>query len=220
MATPIQIVCPECDKQIKAPDSVLGKKVRCKFCQAVFVAKKAAAKSPAAKPAKPPAGKPNKPPAGKPAKSSKPALDDEEEDANPYGMTDTDLAYRCPNCANEMENDDAIICLTCGYNTETREQGKTRKVHGLSGGEHFVWLLPGIACVLALLLVIGFNVWYLMKIDDFVNADDSWYLAVWCSGGIKFWVVLISLFIVFFTGKFAVKRLILHPKPPEVEKRK
>ena len=217
MATPILIVCPECDKQIKAPDNVLGKKVRCKSCQAVFVAKKSPAKSPAAKPAKPPAGKPTKPQAGKPAK---PAMDDDEEDANPYGITETDLAYRCPNCANEMENDDAIICLTCGYNTETREQGKTRKVHALTGGEHFVWLLPGIACALVVFTVIGFNVWYLMKIDDLLGGEDSWYLSMWANSGIKLWIVLMSLFVLYLAGKFAIKRLILHPKPPEVEKRK
>ncbi len=96
MATTILIVCPECDKQIKAPENVLGKKVRCKFCQASFVASKGgSAKPPAAKPAKPPAGKPPapKPPAGKPAK---PAVDEDDDDPNPYGMINVNLSRAVP----------------------------------------------------------------------------------------------------------------------------
>jgi hypothetical protein len=215
MATTILIRCPECDRQIKAPDSVLGKKVRCKYCQAAFVARKGPDKPPAGKSAKP--SKPSKPPAGKPAH----AQVDEEEDANPYGVTDMDFAARCPNCANEMESEDAIICLHCGYNTVTRQQAKTRKVHDTTAGEWFLWLLPGIACALAVLALIGFDVWYLMKIDEMVDKEnDSWYIAMWAVGGIKLWIVIMSLFAIYLAGKFAIRRLILHPKPPEVEKLK
>ena len=224
MATTILIVCPKCGKQIKAPDNVLGKRVRCKFCQAAFVATQGAAKAPAGKPAKPPTGKPAKPPAAKPAGSmpTKRAVeDDEDDDPNPYGVTDMDLAYRCPNCANEMESEDAVVCLTCGYNTQTRERVKTRKVHDLTGGQHFLWLLPGIACTLVVLAIIGFNVWYLLKIDVLVSwENDPFYLGMWTISGIKLWIVLISLFFIWLAGKFAVKRLILHPKPPEIEKTK
>jgi hypothetical protein len=227
MATTILIVCPECNKQIKAPDNVLGKKVRCKFCQAAFVARKGGAdKASAGKSAKPPAGKPAKPAAGKPAaekppaaKPAKPVLDDDDDDPNPLGMIDINLAARCPNCANEMESEDAVVCLNCGYNTQTRQQFQTRKVHPLTGGEHFIWLLPGIACALAVCSVIGFDIWYLMKIDDLVD-PDSWYSAMWAHSGIKLWVILMSIFAIYIAGKFAVKRLILHPKPPEVEKKK
>ena len=71
-----------------------------------------------------------------------------------------------------MESEDAVVCLNCGYNTQTREQFQTRKVHDLGGGEHFIWLLPGIACALAVLIVIGFNIWYLLKIDDMVSMGE------------------------------------------------
>jgi hypothetical protein len=155
----------------------------------------------------------------KPAKPAKRPADEEDDDPNPYGLIDVDLVPRCPDCANEME-EGAIVCLICGYNTQTREKAKTRKVYHLTFGEHFLWLLPGIACALAVCIVIGFNVWYLMKIDDLLGNEDSWYLFMWAHSGIKLWVVLVSLFLIWLAGKFAVKRLILHPKPPEVEKLK
>jgi hypothetical protein len=216
MATTILIVCPECNRQVKAPQNVIGKKVRCKFCQASFVARKGPDKPPAGKSAKAPAGKPAKAPARKPGKA---ALDDEDDDPNPYGVTTLDLTPRCPHCANELESEDDVICLHCGYNTRTREQFKTHKIYDTTFVEHFLWLLPGIACALAVLAVIGFDVWYLLKIDDVVDKAE-WYGQALCHGGIKLWVVIVSLFSIYLAGKFAIRRLILHPKPPEVEKRK
>lgn len=221
MAATILIACPECEKTIKAPANVLGKKVRCKSCQATFVAKQSKGKEPSGNPSQPSSGKAAKKPSSKPTtkKPARMALDDDDDDPNPYGMIDMSFVPRCPECANEME-EGAIICLTCGYNTQTRERYKFRKVHYLTFGQHFKWLLPGIACVLAVMAVIGFNTWYLLKIDDYIGEEDPWYLYMWRSGGIKLWVVLPSLFAIWFAGKFAVKRLILHPKPPEVEKMK
>ncbi|HEY7427661.1 MAG TPA: hypothetical protein VH682_25745 [Gemmataceae bacterium] len=221
MASTILIVCPECGKQIKAPDNVLGKKVRCKFCQAAFVASKGGNKPAAGKPGKPSAVKSAKAPTDKPAagKPPKPAVDDDEDDENPYGMTDVNLSARCPNCANEMESEEAIICLSCGYNTRTRELAKTLKTYDNTIGEKFLWLLPGIACALAVLVLIGFNVWYLLKIDDVVDWDkDSFFLGMWTINGIKLWVVIMSLGLIWLAGKFAVKRLILNYSRPEVEK--
>ena len=50
--------------------------------------------------------------------------------------------------------------------------------------------------------------------------NDNFFLGMWTINGIKLWVVIMSLGAIWFAGKFAVKRLILHPKPPEVEKKK
>jgi hypothetical protein len=219
MSATILIVCPECEKEIKAPANVLGKKVRCKSCQATFVADTKKSKGPSGKPAKPSAGKSAKAPTGKSGPNKARRADDDDDDPNPYGMVDMSFVPRCPDCANEME-DGAIVCLTCGYNTRTRERAKTRKIYYLTFGEHFIWLLPGIACALAVSIVVAFNAWYLIKIDDLIDENDPWYLYMWRSGGIKLWVVLPSLFAIWLAGKFAVKRLILHPKPPEVEKLK
>jgi hypothetical protein len=221
MAATILIACPECEKTIKAPAHVLGKKVRCKSCQATFVANEMKGKDSPGKSSKPSSGKAAKKPSGKPT-TNKPArmkMDDDDDDPNPYGLIDMSFASRCPECANEME-EGTIICLTCGYNTQTRERYRTRKVYDLSFGQHVMWLLPGIACFLAICVIIGFNTWYLLKIDDLIAEEDPWYLYMWRSGGIKLWVVLPSLGLIWLAGKFAVKRLILHPKPPEVEKMK
>jgi DNA-directed RNA polymerase subunit RPC12/RpoP len=219
MAAPILIVCPKCGKQVKAPEKVLGKKVRCKYCRASFVASDSGGNMPPAKSAKPPAGKGAKSPADK--KTNRPArlrLDDEEDDPNPYVLQDVSLAPRCPDCANEVD-EGQVICLHCGYNLRTREKAKTRKVYDQTFKDYFFWLLPGIACALAVLSLIGFNAWYLAKIDDLVD-ENSWYSSMWAHRGIKTWVVIMSLGLIWLAGKFAVKRLIFHPRPPEVEKLK
>jgi hypothetical protein len=207
MATTILITCPECGKQAKAPEQVFGKKVRCKGCQAVFVAKPAGGKAAP--------GKPAKKPAAKPAKS----VDDKDE--TPYDLQDMSFAPRCPNCANELESEDDTVCLICGYDNRKREQHKMVKVYGVSFFEHAQWLLPGIACVLVCLVVIGFNIWYQWQITELVSWEsDSWYIGMWAIGGIRLWVTITSLFIVWICGRFAVKRLVLHFRPPEVEKLK
>src|SRR3982074_2033126 len=103
MAEAITIICPECEKKMTVPADAVGKKARCKECQHVF-----AVRAPATKKA---------PPAPK-IKSAKPKAkptDEDEEDDTPIGVTALDTAPRCPNCANEMESEEAVICLTCGY---------------------------------------------------------------------------------------------------------
>src|SRR5947209_4244273 len=149
----IVISCPECDKKIKAPADAVGKKIRCKSCDHVFVIKapgKASAKVPG--PIKPaaPSGKPPK--AEKPAKPTSPPkpskpTDEDDEDANPYGLAEVDEKLRCPQCAFEME-EGAFICVGCGFNTRTREQARTLRIKETTGQDKFLWLLPGILAVL------------------------------------------------------------------------
>jgi DNA-directed RNA polymerase subunit RPC12/RpoP len=230
----VTIACPECEHKVKVRAEVVGKKIRCKECEHVFVArpvadkeavsKKPAAKKPAARaePARKPAAKGaaaktkgKEEAAVKPAAPApKPVTD--EDDGNPYGLTDADLAYRCPSCANEMESEDAIICLHCGYNTHTRTAVKTRKIHDTTSGDVFLWLLPGILCVVGILIWIATDLVYCLKIDDWLD-PDSWTF-FFAHPGIKLWLVITSLFFCYYLGKFAIKRLIINNKPPEVEK--
>src|SRR5260370_30925975 len=87
MADTVTVSCPECDKKIKVPEDALGKKIRCKGCDEVFVAKAPGRQAPAKKaPAKSAAKAP------KPAPRKKPA-DAEREETNPYGVTDESLGH-------------------------------------------------------------------------------------------------------------------------------
>jgi predicted Zn finger-like uncharacterized protein len=242
MASTITITCPECGIQIKAPAGVEGKKIRCKSCGHTFTAKaapevveeveevqeagpakkaaKAPAKAPAAKapPAKAAPAKPKDKPPAKPDKAAKkPPQDEEDEDSNPYKVTALENAARCPECANEMESEDAVVCLHCGFNTQTRERARTRKIRDVTGFDMFLWLLPGIACVLAIILLITFDILYCVKIEDWIE-KDVWYDFI-AHYGIKIWLVIISLFGMYKAGYFAVQRLIIHNTPPEVEEK-
>jgi predicted Zn finger-like uncharacterized protein len=202
MAATIIVACPECHKQIKAAADLLGKKVRCKACGHSFTAKAGPPPKAAANPGKP-----------RPAKKAA----DDDEDANPYGVEALDLAPRCPNCANEMESAEAIICLYCGYNTQTRVQGQTQKLHDITGMDWFLWLLPGIACVLAIIVLVVLDVLYCIYAEDWTK--DQWYEFT-SHLGIKLWVSVMVVFACWLAGKFAFKRLVLNPHPPEIQKRK
>jgi membrane-associated PAP2 superfamily phosphatase len=125
---------------------------------------------------------------------------------------------RCPDCANEMEPD-AIVCLTCGYNTRTRMRAHTRRTHETTFWDYFIWLLPGVGCLLAVIGLIVTDVLYCLKGRDWLG-DETWYGAMLTHKGVMMWLVLITLFIMYPAGKFAVKRLILHFHPPEIERHK
>lgn len=224
MAAAITVECPECEEKLRAPEDARGKKVRCKSCGHAFVvpaAPKAAAKAPAKPPAKSPA-KPNAKAQAKPAAAPKapapapvPPPADDEGDAKPYGVVTLELSHRCPECANELESEEAVICLACGYNTQTRTRHLTKKVYEPTGGERFMWLLPGILSAIGFLSLIGFDIFYWMEMPDLTK--DHWYEFLG-SGAIIMWVIIGSLFGMFYAARFAIKRLVFHPNPPEVEK--
>ncbi len=206
-ATPV-ITCPECKKKFKGKEGLEGKKIRCPACGHAFIVEMAVEgkvdSSPAAVRAKAPAT------AAAPA--PKGALD-EEPDEDPYGVTTPDLAPRCPNCANELESADALICLFCGYNTQTRKAGKTKKVVALTFGDHFLWLLPGLSCALGILFLYLFNLFYGLVLPGILEYD-SW-VQMFNHESLRLWICLISLAVIWGLGYYAHKRLIFEPKPPE-----
>ncbi len=222
MAATITVTCTECDTSFKTSAEVQGKKVRCKSCGGVFVARPAAgaaaSKSVTAKPAAKPAAKPVKKEVAQP----KPPVEaaDTDDDGNPYGLTETDLTPRCPHCANELESAEAKICLYCGYNTETRQQAKVRKVIDQTSGDVFMWLLPGILCALAVIFMAVWDVLYCLRIDAWVESqDEHWYFDLMASGALKTWMCVGTSFIGYMMGKFAIRRLIFDRVPPEIEKK-
>ncbi len=227
----ITVTCPECAKQIKAPAEVAGKKIRCKGCGHTFAARAdkggadnatgiqaPAPGKPGAKPAKPGPDKP----AEKPNAPYKFADDDDEGPAQ-YGVTDLDTTPRCPHCANEMESEEAVVCLHCGYNTLTRERVTTKKVRDVTGGDQFMWLLPGILCAVLAFFLLTWAVlntvgYYQMDWEEFreKHGESAKYGkqgAVCCV--IWWWVLM--LWGAYKSGRFAIKRLFINNTPPEVE---
>jgi hypothetical protein len=210
MASTITITCPECDKQLKASSDMLGKKIRCKGCGATFAARAPGKSAPAREPDKKdaPADKSKKAqPKGKPAS---------DEDDKPYGVTEEYLGRRCPDCTEALD-DEQVICLNCGYNTMTRIKGRVRKVRDITGGDIFLWLLPGIACALLVLILLGFDLWYIIQVDREMFGD-AWYDFIGASGT-KIWFNTINIYIMYLAGKFAIRRLVFNYMPPEVEEK-
>ena len=226
MAVTTLIACPACEKQFKGRPELLGKKVRCPACKHAFVVEalatgaEAAGAEPPARAGKVGAGAKTKPPprrgAAKPAAPQPaPVVEDDEDeygDAKAYGATDLDLAPRCPHCANEMESADAVVCLYCGYNTETREIGRTKKVFQTTAGEQFLWLLPGLGSALGVVLLAVFCLFFCLELPELVK--DRW-MRFLDHESMRMWATMIGLIIMWGVGYFAYKRLILQPKPPE-----
>jgi hypothetical protein len=212
---------------LTAPAAVAGKKVRCKSCGHTFVAQAASGQPAAARPAapkaaaaRPPATKDASAPAKAASPPAKPPTDEEEEqDSNPYGLLEADLSARCPYCANPMPSEDAIICLECGYNTQTRIRHETRRIQHTSGFEWFLWLAPGI---LGAIFVLGAVAWlslYWINASEWFGENDPWYLYMWRLLFFKLWSSVLLVFGMYLAGKFALRRLIFNPRPPEYEKK-
>ncbi len=187
MPAAITIPCPECEEKLKVPATAKGKKVRCKSCGHAFTV-----------------------PIGKLTAA-------DEDDGKPYGVTTLNLLPRCPECANEMTDENAIVCLHCGYNTVTRVKWETRKVYDVTAMDYIMWLLPGVLCVFGVLALVGFDAWYVMS-GRHVFDGEEWYSFLG-SGAITMWLVIGTIFAMYFLAKFAFKRLVLNPHPPEIEKR-
>lgn len=204
------VTCPQCRKQYQVPPVVAGKKILCKNCQAHIPV-------PAAKPAaKPAAGQPvvAKPAAGTPAAPPPPA-EDEWKNFKPYGMIKESDLPRCPFCAAEVD-EEQVVCLACGFNRKTRDRHDYKMYHPLMASDWIKWLAPGVlALILALL-----HVWWFLMIYfhvPYISALDWMYFTL----DNKAWPVYLSLFClldIFGLGWFAIRRLILNPRPPLVEK--
>jgi hypothetical protein len=206
MASSITITCPECEKQLKASSEVLGKKIRCKACGATFVGR--ATKEPPAPAKKSAAIKPApKPPAPKP---------EDDDDLAAYGVTHEYLGRRCPNCTEPMD-EEQVVCLECGYNTSTRERVRRVKINDTTGGDVFWWLLPGILCVIAILVLLTLWLLYVFMVSEAsFGIEEPWYDFIGGKGA-KIYTGLIALFIIYKCTRFAIKRLITENRPPEVE---
>jgi ribosomal protein L37E len=201
MAEAILIACPQCNKKLRTPPHLQGKKIRCKSCGHAFTAKAIVDSGKGAK--------------GKNTDGVQTAPNmDFVADHNPYAVVVDSLAVRCPHCAAEMESDDAKICLHCGYDTTQRERHKVIQTYETTGLDYFLWLLPGIASAITVLAMIGFIVFLILSLKQVVEDNkEAWW--VFSLKAMQLWGTIFSLFVIFFCGRFAIRRLIFHPVPPE-----
>lgn len=197
MPATIVITCPECRKQLKGPAEVQGKKIKCKSCGAMFVVKPAAEASERLAPLK------EAPPP--PKKEENP---EDSQSGRAYEMQNDKIqgVARCPQCAYEMENEEAIICLRCGYNSQTRTRLVTVKAVQLTAWDWIKWLGPGVIALLVSLSCIGTLcfLWIFFR-----NNDAGWVFPL------QIWGSVFSVGIGWVLGKFSFRRLCLNPRPPE-----
>jgi hypothetical protein len=226
MADHPAITCPKCEKKFKSKADVRGKRIRCPFCSEMFTVPEEADLTTAFQVKKDdddaplkmepiqPRGEPQKP-AGEPETLSlAPAEDDEWGPDNPYGVTELDIKPRCPNCANEMPSATAVVCLTCGYNTLTREWGKTEKTIGVSYGRHFVHLLPGLITLFLMIMCISERIFYSV-VWPYIVAGT--FLDWMDYEGLRMWGTLVSLSSIWALGFYTYRRFIVKPLPEEVK---
>lgn len=203
-ASPV-VTCPECEKKFKPKADVAGKKIKCPFCKEPFVVPAAAEKETVKAGKEAPQVK---------AAPEEAATNDYDADPNPYGVKTVDLVPRCPNCTQEMGEHD-IICLACGYNTLTRQWGKTEKTIGVTQSRQFIYLLAPVGSVIFVFCsFIGLLVFYIV-IPSLV-VDSKWF--GWLdSEATRMWTTLPFLFIMWMAGMFCFHKFIEKPKPDEIK---
>jgi hypothetical protein len=220
MPETILITCPDCKKQLKGPAELAGKKIRCKACGYIFMvkagpaarsnrepqpAKATAAPAAKTKPSPPAKGKAVEPAPPKP--EPPPTKDPEEKEGKiAYQLTDAFIGHRCPQCAAELQ-EDTVICINCGYNTQTRSRTQTVMVIESTSREWFWWLAPGFLCVLGTLAAIGVICYLWIGLR---GMEDTWWVFP-----TKVYGSVVAAFCGWFAGRFALKRLLRDFHPPE-----
>ena len=206
MADPILITCSACKKQLKVPPAAMGKKVRCKKCKAINDV---------------------------PARTTPLTFEEEVGDAkNPYLVTETSLAARCPHCAADIDPPDSRICLNCGYDLEQRNRRDSRIVLERTAGDFIIWHLPTLACFLGIVAIILGSLFYHFWLPDYVLAekfaksihesrwnyfddDNAAWTGLMFHWGIQVWGIVIGLFMIWKCLVFIFKRCYYDFLPPE-----
>ncbi len=223
MASTFVVACPDCGKQIKVSDEVVGKKIRCKECGGIFPVKKPKETAPAKTAPAKKDGKAKPPDAEQPKKKTNAELNEEDDDGkNPYALAKSDEGVaRCPNCVKELESADAKICLHCGFDMEMRKRHEVKAIYEPTGGEIFQWLLPGIAAALAVIALVTVSIFVLDQtkgwmrggwFHDEENGKDIWLVKPGC---FNFFTIVVAGFACYHLGRIAYRRLVINNKPPE-----
>ena len=229
MAATLDVTCPNCEKPLKVPAALEGKRVKCKSCSETFTIKApAAAKKGAGDGAKP------EPPPPAAEKPKSPFLDDDEDDepgkaARPMGVVKEEDVARCPHCAKELDPPDAVVCKNCGFNNRTRTKIETKKVWAPDASDWMQHLGPGIAAALVAIGLIVFDAiaWVNMRgwlTDSFLQKDEKNKLTDEVDfyvkpGAFIALIIAISAIVVIPAVRFAIKRLAIDYKPEEKVKK-
>jgi predicted Zn finger-like uncharacterized protein len=219
MASTFVIQCPECNKQMKVVQDLIGKKIRCKECNAVFPVRRPEA----AQARKDDKGAVENADDDARAKKIAAIEDDDDDGKNPYALAETDDGIaRCPHCAKELESKEARICLHCGYDLVTRVRAGRKAVYEHTSEDKFNWLLPGIICAVVIVILITVSIICMVKTkgwmrDGWFEDDDNkgkWIIRPGCfmlGNG------MLTLFVCYHLGRFVYRRLVVDNLPPEQE---
>ena len=232
MSTTIPFSCPNCDGTLVVPVAAAGKRVKCKHCQAIIAVPSATPAKPVAKPvakAVPVVPPPPPPPAADANAPLKFKDDDEEDDnPNPYGVVTESDVPRCPHCATELDPPDTKVCLNCGYDMQTRQRHKSKKVYETTTQDVMSYQSPAYIWIVVLIALIVIDVLFWMNMESwmvggFLDREEPnpatqrpQFLV-----GPNCFNVFYSVFLMFmmwFGLRVIIKKLIIQPKPTEIEK--
>jgi hypothetical protein len=217
----ILITCAACGKQMKVPEHVAGKKIRCTGCRGVVPVPTGGGKAVDTRVT-----------TAQIQKKIAAAKAEEEIARDPYGVIDESLKARCPFCAYELESDDARICLHCGYDMVKRGRVASKQVYERTTADFVMWHLPTAACILGVLAMIGGLLYYHYWLPDIVlgaddakklgddrwgyfDIDDAPFSARMFHWGIEVWLIVIFIFVSYKLLRFAFSRLFFHFLPEE-----
>lgn len=195
MAGELKVTCGQCQKVMQVPEVLAGKRIKCRGCSNTLMVPKPAA------------------PKAVPVAAAVPKPGEPYEQATGYGIEKLDDQLRCAFCANDLE-DGQVVCLKCGYNMQTRERHGVKVLHVQTGSDYFLWHLPSGLCVLLVLFCIFSIVVIWTEIIDLGEVGE--YIQKWRWGAV--YTSAFLAWIIYLAGRFAIKRIIYHPHPPEVEK--
>ena len=203
MSNSVIISCTKCSKEYKVEEKILGASVKCKACGDLFVA--AISKPVPSAQASPPNSK-----------------NDEDEDegrvGKAYGIVLESDTAKCPNCAKELVNSKAIICVFCGFNSRTRTWNRTKKLVDRTPADYIWWHLPAIVSSVVVFASIILLAIYFWKVPGWADANPNdtlpWLLNTLF---VRIYMTIMVLYIAWSLGFYAIKRFIYYPHPPEVE---
>jgi membrane protein implicated in regulation of membrane protease activity len=110
-----------------------------------------------------------------------------------------------------MEGADAVICLNCGYNTETQQRITTVRAYAHTPLDWSIWLAPGILCALAVLALIGLVCFLWIPAGLERVAGEAW----WGHFSVQIYGSAVAAGVAWIAGKYAFRRLVQNPRPPE-----